>query len=130
MKVKIINKDSIMKYFSFMIFIMTLAFAYAKNNTTFINQHEYGKKLYANPRGIGCIQCHGKNGEGGVIGYIIQNGKRKEIMAPKIKGVTFTKFEDSLQYSKGLMPRYYLTLEEILAIYSFLNPEILNENND
>lgn len=113
---------------SILMLILMFTFTYAENNTTFINQYEYGKELYKNPRGIGCIQCHGENGEGGVIAYVVQNGKRKEIMAPKIKGLTFVKFENALKYPKGLMPKYYLTIGEILAIYSFLNPEIINEN--
>jgi len=34
---------------------------------SFISNLEYGEMLYKNPRGIGCIKCHGKNGKGKII---------------------------------------------------------------
>ena len=53
----------------------------------------YGKNLYENPRGIACNKCHGNKGEGGVIAHYKH---------------------------KGVMPRYFLTDEEITAIYMYL----------
>lgn len=113
----------------FMIFLAFYAFAFAQDNERqdnerkdFLTQFEYGRALYKNPRGIGCIQCHGTNGEGGVISSITQNGKTKYITAPKIRGVNFIKFENALKNPKGLMPSYNLTPSELLALYIFLNP--------
>ena len=88
----------------------------------FITQFEYGRALYKNPRGIGCIKCHGANGEGKIISTTTQGGKQKPFIAPKIRGVNFIKFESALKNPKGLMPSYNLTSSELLALYTFLNP--------
>ncbi|RDU60836.1 cytochrome c [Helicobacter sp. MIT 14-3879] len=88
----------------------------------FLTQYEYGKALYKKPRGIGCIECHGRNGEGSVISYIKQKNKNKPIIAPNIRGVGFIKFESALKNGKGVMPRYNLTASEMLALYIYLNP--------
>ncbi len=88
----------------------------------FLTPYEYGRALYANPRGIGCIECHGDSGEGALIGEYRQNGKLKRVFAPKIRGVKFARFESALKNPKGLMPRYNLTSSELLALYTFLNP--------
>lgn len=108
----------------FMILLAFYAFAFTQDNERkdFLTQFEYGRALYKNPRGIGCIQCHGVNGDGGVISSITQNGKIKYITAPKIRGVNFIKFESALKNPKGLMPSYNLTPSELLALYIFLNP--------
>ncbi len=88
----------------------------------FLTQYEYGKALYKNPRNIGCIKCHGKNGEGSTISYIKQNGSTKPIVAPKITGTKFTEFENALKSGKGFMPKYNLSTSEIVSLYIFLNP--------
>ncbi len=88
----------------------------------FLTSFEYGRALYKNPRGIGCIECHGDNAEGAIISTIYQNGKPKNIGAPDIRGVNFLKFESALKNPKGLMPSYNLTSSELLALYTFLNP--------
>ncbi|RAX51812.1 hypothetical protein CCY99_08405 [Helicobacter sp. 16-1353] len=88
----------------------------------FLTQYEYGKALYNNPRNIGCIKCHGQNGEGAIISYIKQNGKLKPIIAPKITGLKFARFEQGLKSGKGFMPRYNLTASEMVSLYIFLNP--------
>ena len=88
----------------------------------FLTRFEYGRALYKNPRGIGCIECHGDNAEGAIISTIYQNGKPKNIAAPDIRGVNFIKFESALKNPKGLMPSYNLTSSELLALYTFLNP--------
>lgn len=88
----------------------------------FLTQREYGKALYSNPRGIGCIQCHGQNGNGGIIGYTKQKGKQKPILAPKITNIKFIRFENALKNGKGFMPKYNLSASEMVALYSYLNP--------
>lgn len=89
----------------------------------FLTPYEYGKALYKNPRGIGCIQCHGQYGEGSIISYIKQNGKLKPIIAPKITNITFDKFEEGLKLGKGFMPQYDLSVSEIVSLYIYLNPQ-------
>ena len=86
----------------------------------FISDYEYGEMLYANPRGVSCSECHGKSGEGQIIveyrdihGKEVLKGSdiRKESLASMIKSVN--------SYHK-IMPRYYLTNEEVRAIYDYL----------
>lgn len=89
----------------------------------FLTPYEYGKALYKNPRGIGCIKCHGRYGEGAIISYIKQNGQLKPIAAPKITGLTFDRFEEGLKLGKGFMPKYDLSVSEIVSLYIFLNPQ-------
>lgn len=101
----------------------------------FISDYEYGEMLYANPRGVSCVQCHGASGEGQTIveyrdeeGKVVLRGSdiRKESVASMIK---------STNSYHQIMPRYYLTKEEIRAIYKYLkikNREYLlgtQENN-
>lgn len=95
---------------------------YANDTKEFITQYEYGKALYENPRSIGCNKCHGNNGEGSIISHINQNGKWKPIIAPKITGTSFAKFENALKSGKGLMPKYNLNPSEMVSLYIFLNP--------
>lgn len=92
-----------------------------KSNTIFLTQYEYGRELYKNPRGIGCIKCHGENGKGGIIGYIRQDGNLKPITAPNIEKISFIKLENALKNPKGLMPKYHLIASEMVAIYIYLN---------
>ena len=93
------------------------------HSNNFLSPYEYGKALYKNPRGIGCIKCHGQYGEGTIISYIKQNGKLKPIIAPKITGISFDKFEEALKLGKGFMPKYNLSVSEIVSLYIFLNPQ-------
>lgn len=105
------------------IFFGTLLFADTINKSTdnrkeFLTQYEYGRALYNNPRGIGCNECHGNNGEGAIVSYI----KSKPIIAPKITNMDFRRFEAALRSGKGIMPKYNITARELVALYAFLNP--------
>lgn len=104
----------------FLISILLCSIAYSNN---FLSPYEYGKALYKNPRGIGCIKCHGQYGEGTIISYIKQNGKLKPIIAPKITGISFDKFEEALKLGKSFMPKYNLSVSEVVSLYIFLNPQ-------
>lgn len=109
------------------IFFITLTAKALDNNEErkeFLTQYEYGKALYKNPRNIGCSKCHGENGEGSIISYIKQNGKLKPIIAPKITGLKFSKFEAALKNGKGLMPKYDLSASEMVSLYIYLNPPL------
>jgi len=102
----------------------------------FITNYEYGEMLYKNPRGIGCIKCHGKNAEGKIIASYIDDktGEKKQIIAPNIKKVSWKDFYFRLKYSKvfkkgkyrtlnySVMPKYnYLMDSEIKAIYYYIH---------
>lgn len=80
----------------------------------------YGKNLYENPRGIACNKCHGNKGEGGVIAHYKHKGVNKTLLAPRINNIEFSTFSQALDIQKGVMPRYFLTDEEITAIYMYL----------
>ena len=102
---------------------------------SFISNLEYGAMLYKNPRGIGCIKCHGDDGRGKIIAtYINDKTNEKEtLIAPNIKDINYTIFYKKVKESKilkhnkfrkiyySIMPKYdYLTDKEIKAIYNYL----------
>jgi len=87
---------------------------------SFITDYEYGEMLYNNPRGVGCIQCHGINGKGKII-VKYEDKKGKHI----VKGADITKtvLKDmikSLNSYHKIMPRYYLTNDEVKYIFNYL----------
>ncbi|CAM2772420.1 c-type cytochrome [Helicobacter burdigaliensis] len=100
----------------FLIFLPLIAFC----EESFITPLEYGKMLYENPRGIGCIECHGKNGEGKEIASYKHKLKNKKLTAPKINNLSFKEFSSALKQGKKIMPKYYLTQSEMEAIYQYL----------
>ncbi len=86
----------------------------------FISHYEYGQMLYNNPRGVSCAQCHGKSGEGKVIvEYRDIHGKQK-LQGPDIRHKSFEEMKKSINSYHPVMPRYYLTDEEIKTIYDFI----------
>ncbi|NPA55449.1 MAG: cytochrome c [Epsilonproteobacteria bacterium] len=104
-------------------------------STDFITNLEYGKMLYQNPRGIGCIKCHAKYGHGRLVAkYRDKNGNLVKLVAPDITKTKWETFYVRLKYSKifknhklkkinySFMPKYdYLVDEEIQAIYHYLH---------
>ncbi|MDO7253743.1 c-type cytochrome [Helicobacter cappadocius] len=107
-------------FFCFFIFPVCIL-AQETKDTSFITTQEYGKKLYENPRNIGCIKCHGKNGESEVIATYKTKNKNKIIKTPKINDMDFETFKKALGKDKGIMPKYNLTEEEIKAIYLYIS---------
>ena len=87
---------------------------------SFITTLEYGKMLYNNPRGIGCVECHGHFGEGQQIANYIHKRKGKTLQGARINNLSFERFENALQKDRKIMPKYYLTSSEIEAIYKYL----------
>jgi len=77
-----------MKHFIYLLLPLLLSlFLSAEANTdeytdeniteSFITDYEYGEMLFANPRGVSCVQCHGASGEGKVIvSYKKTQGKK------------------------------------------------------
>lgn len=103
----------------FLLFFLYIAIS-LKAEESFITQLEYGKMLYENPRGIGCVECHGQYGQGDKIANYMHKNQVKFIQAPRINNLDFNTFKKALQSGKRVMPRYYLTAEEIEAIYKYL----------
>ncbi len=90
---------------------------------SFITESEYGEMLYNNPRGIGCIHCHGKNGSGTLIATYKEDGDRVELRGPDIRKVPLKKLKKSLLRRHRIMPTYFLTDKEIRAIFHYLHQE-------
>lgn len=116
------------KHFSFLIlFALYSSLNFARADEDFIDDLEYGKKLYENPRGISCQQCHGDKGEGKVIATYKSKGKTKQLLAPQINDLSLEKMMQNINKSNGVMPKYSLTEKEILAIYKFLKNQAPKE---
>ena len=103
----------------------------ATQNESFLSDIEYGQMLYVNPRGIACAKCHGKNGKGGqkIAKYYDQNKNPKLLKGVDITGYSLKDLDASLKnkYMENnhhlrhkIMPIYYLTPQEVHALYSFL----------
>lgn len=110
----------------FLIFLYAFTFA---EDTSFITKFEYGEMLYKNPRGISCIKCHGEKGESKFLVNYKELQKKtntiiaKSITAPNIKNLQLETFIAVLQNKENkslVMPTYFLSDEEIKAIYHYL----------
>lgn len=104
-----------MKYLLFFLFPF-----YLLAESSFITPMEYASSLYKNPRGIGCNNCHGENGEGKVVAKYIHKKEQKTFSGPKINDINFTEFYKALNVRKRGMPRYFLTKKEVQALYFYL----------
>ena len=110
----------------FAILFLFLNSSFAKDiiNNSFITDYEYGAMLYENPRGIGCVKCHGKGDKTVIISkYKDKKNNIKTLSAPPINDVPFEKFVDVLTTKRGssnIMPSYFLTNDEIQSIYYYI----------
>lgn len=97
----------------------------------FLSSVEYGRMLYKNPRGISCSQCHGKEGKGGqkIAKYYDKKKNPKLLRGVDITSYSLKDLKASLknQYRENnkrkrhkIMPMYYLTDEEVQAIFDYL----------
>ena len=86
----------------------------------FISDYEYGQMLYLYPRGVSCVECHGDAGEGKVIAEFRDIHGAEQIIGPDIRTKTLVEMQEALNAYHKIMPRYYLTDEEVKAIYDFL----------
>ena len=102
----------------FVLFLLLPLFAYCSGN--FISPMEYASSLYKNPRGIGCHNCHGDNGEGKVVAKYTHKNEKKSFNGPAINSLDFNVFFKALNIRKRGMPRYFLTKKEIQALYFYL----------
>jgi len=86
----------------------------------FISHYEYGQMLYENPRGVSCAQCHGKSGEGQLIVAYKDIDGEKRLEGSDIRQDSLKVMINSVKQYHKIMPRYYLTNEEVEAIYDYL----------
>lgn len=86
----------------------------------FISHYEYGEMLYANPRGVSCSQCHGKSGEGQIIVEFRDIHGKQALKGSDIRKDSLDDMIKSVNNYHKIMPRYYLTDEEVKAIYDYL----------
>lgn len=108
--------------FGFFIFFFVFTL-FAKENYSFITAEEYAQHLYENPRGIGCIKCHGKRGEGMVISSYKHHDEVKILKTTEINSLSYEAFRSALQSRRGIMPKYFLTSSEIKALFDYLHKE-------
>lgn len=107
-------------------------FLCAENNDTgsFITDYEYGEMLYNNPRGVSCSECHGKVGEGKTIVQYQDIHGKQAIKGSDIRKSTLKEMIAAVNSYHKVMPRYYLTRDEMKAMYDYLqikNKEYLNK---
>jgi len=76
--------------------------------------------LYQNPRGIGCDKCHGIDGNGKIIAKYKEKGEIKYLKSPKINNLPEEIFFKSFSTSHKIMPKYFLTYQEINTLYQYL----------
>ena len=86
----------------------------------FISEFEYGQMLYQNPRGVSCVPCHGDHGEGALIATYQKSGQTVRLHGPDIRQVDATRLRQALRSGPGVMPRYFLTDEEIRALLTYI----------
>ncbi|MEA3331101.1 MAG: cytochrome c [Campylobacterota bacterium] len=110
-----------MKYIALFFFPLFLF-----GETSFITPMEYASQLYKNPRGIGCQHCHGEHGEGKLVAIYIDKKEKKRFGGPAINKIDFHKFYIELSKRKQGMPRYYLTIKEVKALYLYLHQNDAN----
>ena len=106
------------------LFVLFVTLSFLKAEESFLSDLEYAKKLYHNPRGISCAQCHGERGEGSTLSaYVIElNGKKKlrDIKAPAINNIKMFDFLKAFESKREFMPTYYLTDKELAYIYFYI----------
>ena len=123
------------KIYFLLIFIFSFSFSEdaiksisnKSDDSLFITDLEYGQMLYENPRGIGCIKCHGKYGKKQFIARYTHKGKEFEINAPTINNLSLEKFTKVLttkRSSKSIMPTYFLTNDEMRGIHFYITRKL------
>ncbi len=109
--------------------LITLFFQTLYADVSFITESEYASQLYHSPRGIGCFKCHGEKGEGRLIATYKDKGEQKSFHPPAINGLSFSDSQKALETRQKGMPRYYLTKEEVTALYLYLHPKEVEDAN-
>jgi len=87
----------------------------------FISDFEYRQMLYQNPRGISCAACHGEQGKGkDIVSYRDDDNNTITIRGADISKKTLAEIEAVVARNHPVMPKYYLTHQEVEAIYYYL----------
>jgi mono/diheme cytochrome c family protein len=90
---------------------------------SFMSHYEYGQMLYNNPRGVSCAKCHGVKGEGKkIVSYRDKKGTHT-IKGSDIRHEDLKTLRDTLRKNHKIMPRYYLTDEEVEAIHDYIHAQ-------
>jgi mono/diheme cytochrome c family protein len=106
-------------------------FVWSEQNVTesFISEYEYGEMLYTNPRGVSCTECHGETGEGkSIVHYEDIHGKQ-ELRGSDIRKSSLAQMIHSVNTYHAVMPRYYLTDDEVEAMYKYLQKKYKTDLN-
>jgi len=103
------------------LFLLLTVSTYLFAATSFITDEEYASSLYKNPRGIGCNNCHGDSGKGKLVAKYEQKGVMKNYGGSDITDIGFIDFYEALDTRITGMPRYFLTKDEIEALYRYLH---------
>jgi cytochrome c553 len=96
----------------------------------FLDSLEVGQQLYKSPRGVSCIKCHGKIGNGKTIVKTYYNKKKKKTLRTyPINNLPLAKFKKAFKNHKKskkiyFMPKYFLTNKEIKHIHNFLKSRL------
>ncbi|WP_457607579.1 c-type cytochrome [Nitratifractor sp.] len=99
-------------------FILSVSLVKAED---FISEFEYGQMLYQNPRGVSCVPCHGDRGQGAeIVRYRERDGREVILTGPDIRRVSLAALAEKVKEGPGVMPGYFLTDEEIHAIYTYI----------
>ncbi|WP_345978125.1 cytochrome c [Sulfurimonas sp. HSL3-7] len=98
-----------------------LLFDSLQAEVSFITEAEYASQLYHSPRGIGCHKCHGDQGEGRLIASYKDKGEDKVFHPPAINQIGYDAFVDAMKKRQKGMPRYFLTANEIKALFFYLH---------
>lgn len=118
----------LLKRFIWLLILSPLCSSLLSADEDFISHYEYGQMLYTYPRGVSCIECHGKAGEGKVIVEFRDIHGKEQITGPDIRKKTLKEMIQALNSYHEVMPRYYLTDEEIKAIHDFLKEKTKRMN--
>ena len=103
------------------LFLLLSVYVYLFAGTSFITDEEYASSLYKNPRGIGCNNCHGEDGKGKLVAKYEQKGVIKDFGGSDITNIGFKNFYEALDTRITGMPKYFLTKDEIEALYRYLH---------
>ncbi|MCF6244111.1 MAG: cytochrome c [Sulfurovum sp.] len=102
-------------------FLIPLLLCSTENETeSFITDYEYGEMLYSNPRGVSCAECHGDSGQGKSIVHYQDIHGNQELRGSDIRTSTLAQMIAALNGYHEIMPRYYLTDDEVEAMYKYL----------
>lgn len=118
----------ILKRLLVLLMLSPLSSSFVSADEDFISHYEYGQMLYTNPRGVSCEECHGKSGEGRVIAEFRDIHSKQQIIGPDIRNKTLDEMIIAMNAYHDIMPRYYLTDEEIKAIHDFLKEKFKRMN--